>query len=73
MSQPNIVRIAQSTYAEMSENYGGYCMACGDETYGVEPDARKYECESCGERAVYGIEELLICGLIQFTDEEFAD
>jgi hypothetical protein len=26
---------------------------------GVEPDARNYECEACGERAVYGAQELL--------------
>jgi ParB family chromosome partitioning protein len=26
----------------------------------VEPDARKYECESCGEPGVYGAEELLL-------------
>ena len=38
----------------------GFCTACGEEAYGVEPDARKYECESCGAKAVYGAEELLI-------------
>jgi hypothetical protein len=38
----------------------GFCTACGEDAYGVEPDARKYECEACGERAVYGAEELLL-------------
>ena len=38
----------------------GFCVACGAETEGVEPDACKYECESCGEPAVYGAEELLV-------------
>jgi len=38
----------------------GFCIACGAERDGCEPDARKYECESCGKRAVYGAEELLI-------------
>lgn len=37
----------------------GFCIACGDEAYNVEPDGRKYECESCGEKKVYGAEELL--------------
>lgn len=37
----------------------GFCIACGADAYCVEPDARKYECEECGERAVYGAEELL--------------
>jgi hypothetical protein len=38
----------------------GFCVKCGHEQDGCEPDARKYECESCGERAVYGAEELLL-------------
>ena len=38
----------------------GYCTTCGDEQGGCEPDARKYECESCGEMTVFGAEELLI-------------
>lgn len=37
----------------------GFCIECGLEHDGCEPDARKYECESCGERTVYGAEELL--------------
>ena len=73
MQHSQIIRISQETYAEMSENYGGYCTQCGDEASGVEPDARKYVCESCGERAVYGIEELLISGLIQFPDGDSED
>lgn len=36
----------------------GFCIACGFEAGGVEPDARRHECESCGARAVYGAEEL---------------
>lgn len=38
----------------------GFCLACGADAYGVEPDARRYECEACGERQVYGAEELLM-------------
>jgi hypothetical protein len=38
----------------------GFCIACGCEAEGVEPDARRYKCESCGEKAVYGAEELLM-------------
>lgn len=38
----------------------GFCLMCGAEASGVEPDARRYECEACGERQVYGVEELLI-------------
>ncbi len=38
----------------------GFCLCCGAEAEGVEPDARKYKCESCGENGVYGAEDLLI-------------
>ncbi len=38
----------------------GYCTTCGEEQGGCEPDAREYECESCGENTVFGAEELLI-------------
>lgn len=37
----------------------GFCVACGAEAGSCEPDARRYECESCGERQVYGSSELL--------------
>jgi hypothetical protein len=37
----------------------GICIKCGEDAEGVEPDARGYECESCGAKAVYGAEELL--------------
>jgi hypothetical protein len=38
----------------------GFCLACGAEAEGVEPDARRYECECCGEPKVYGAEELVL-------------
>jgi len=38
----------------------GFCVICGGDADGVEPDARRYECESCGEPGVYGASELLI-------------
>ena len=38
----------------------GFCIKCGEEQDGCEPDARKYPCESCGAKAVYGAEQLLL-------------
>ena len=40
----------------------GICLSCGEEQDGCEPDARKYECELCGEQQVYGADEILLCG-----------
>lgn len=37
----------------------GFCLACGAEAEGVEPDARNYKCESCDASKVFGAEELL--------------
>ena len=37
----------------------GFCLACGEEQEGCEPDARNYQCESCGEYQVFGAEEIL--------------
>jgi hypothetical protein len=50
---------------EASENSGGFCIACGEEAFGVEPDARNYSCEACGEPQVFGAEELLLMGLVR--------
>jgi hypothetical protein len=38
----------------------GFCLVCGCEADGVEPDARNYECEACGAEQVFGAEELLM-------------
>lgn len=40
----------------------GFCLACGNEQEGCEPDARGYECEFCGAYKVYGAEEILLMG-----------
>ena len=38
----------------------GFCIECGKEAEGCEPDMRKGLCEHCGERAVYAAEELMM-------------
>jgi predicted RNA-binding Zn-ribbon protein involved in translation (DUF1610 family) len=42
----------------------GFCLACGTEAEGVEPDARKYRCPQCGQLKVYGLEELAVMNLL---------
>jgi len=44
--------------------YIGKCLTCGSTQLGVEPDACNYECESCGALEVYGLEELMIMGVL---------
>lgn len=48
----------------LSENYEGFCLACGETQSGVEPDARRYTCESCSAAKVYGAEQLVVMGLV---------
>jgi len=38
----------------------GFCVVCGEEQGGCEPDMHRGACEHCGERAVYGADELLL-------------
>ena len=53
------------TESELWEGTIGYCTACGTPaSYSVEPDAREYTCQSCGQNKVYGTEELIFMGLV---------
>ena len=40
----------------------GICIKCGADRGECEPDARGYPCDECGERAVYGVSELVLMG-----------
>lgn len=55
-----IDRIINATKSQMFglEN-PGICINCGSDQDGCEPDARKYVCESCDSKSVYGAQELL--------------
>ena len=37
----------------------GFCILCGIENGSCEPDARGNPCETCGQKTVYGSQELL--------------
>ena len=65
-----MVKTIQVTEEQIMDATNGACLSCGEIVFGgVEPDARQYECESCGEFTVYGLDELLIMGQIELTDE----
>lgn len=62
------VSMAASEFEEACDAYQGFCTNCRRITSdSVEPDAREYECESCGERTVYGAEEALFMDLIEIV------
>ena len=43
-----------------ADDNAGICGACGADAMNVEPDARKYPCESCDAERVYGAQEWLL-------------
>lgn len=55
-----LIDIERVIEAVQEDDGRGFCIACGEDAYGVEPDARNYTCESCGASQVFGAEELLI-------------
>jgi DNA-directed RNA polymerase subunit RPC12/RpoP len=44
-------------------DYVGWCIKCGKKHSQIEPDAHEYTCKSCGAKAVYGAEELVMMGI----------
>ena len=46
----------------MLEECQGFCMVCGCQTDGCEPDARQYPCPACGQHMVYGAEDIILRG-----------
>ncbi len=61
------IGMSEDQFFEMNESCGGLCIECRDVAFQVEPDARYYRCDGCGAYAVFGVEELLIRGVITFT------
>ena len=49
---------------EADEEQCGFCLSCGEMQECCEPDARAYECDSCGAHKVYGAQELVMMGRV---------
>ena len=56
------INLEQVMEAITDRDYAGFCLACGQEAFGCEPDARNYTCEFCEADQVFGAEEILIMG-----------
>ena len=44
----------------------GFCLGCGNDCLGIEPDATKRRCDNCGEFLVYGIEQLVMLDIVRY-------
>ena len=45
---------------ELSLDNPGFCISCGDDAEGYEPDAEYCECENCGLPSVFGAMQLAL-------------
>lgn len=52
------VALVEASQTDLSNP--GICLACGQIDNHCEPDARKYTCDFCEEKMVYGAQEVLI-------------
>ena len=54
-------RVMAAASAQMfgTEN-PGFCIACGEDADGCEPDSCNYPCEVCGENKVFGASEIML-------------
>jgi len=57
ITSERIIAAVEESHSTLSNP--GFCIACGEDQEGCEPDAERYECESCGKRTVFGAEQLL--------------
>ena len=66
-------RIPHQYFEELCDDFAGFCLVCQDITreFDTEPDAEEYECPVCGTDSVYGIEECLIRGWIEVTEDDY--
>jgi len=54
---------SENELVEAIELENGFCLACGAENEGIEPDARKYTCDCCEKPRVFGAEQLFLMNL----------
>lgn len=58
ITSDRIVKAVERAHSSLDNP--GFCIFCGEEADGCEPDARAYDCENCGRNGVYGAEELML-------------
>jgi len=61
------MQMSEEEYLDLVNEQMGLCLSCGAERECCEPDARHYDCPECGENEVFGVEELLMEGKIEFV------
>jgi len=62
------IKLTEDTYRMLDSDSMGVCRACLTPMCECEPDAKKYKCDGCGEKAVYGAQELMMLGALFLVD-----
>lgn len=60
------IEITEEEFRAYHDDGGGICLECGEFAENVEPDARDYQCDSCEQWRVFGLDEALMAGHIVF-------
>lgn len=61
--------VSESEFNIFENDMTGWCIECGEEHDScVEPDARRYPCSNCKKQGVFGVEQLLLEGRLDFFD-----
>jgi hypothetical protein len=60
-------QLTDQDFRILSDDMSGFCLACGSDIEGCEPDMRNGKCEVCDEPKVFGLEELLMIGLVELV------
>lgn len=61
------IRVTEEQFNQCLDDNDGLCIRCRKTQSGCEPDARRYECECCGTKTVFGVEELLLMGWLSIV------
>ena len=61
------LRLSAEEFESLNEEFAGVCRGCGalDECAGIEPDGWGGKCPACGLHKVIGLEDGLICGIVE--------
>lgn len=66
--RPKPFELTEAEYRTGCDLFEGRCLACRETADSVEPDAEHYKCQACGELQVFGLEQLLIMGLVEIVE-----
>ena len=59
----------EEEYQGLLDHSIGVCVECGTLRECCEPDAEEYKCDACGMLKAFGLEALMVSGVVGFEEE----